>query len=309
MGNCCGCCAETTSQNPTPTPNPIHNVKKDIREKVDYGSFMNIALKFPHGSHGVTYNYDQEAFQPCELNEWIQSLYKDAPWTSWLVYNDETSHLGDNTTKKGHCKGIVAWNDTHMSWFVHSVPNFPREFKGNSISSIEQSELVYGQSFMYITRLMDETFIKLVIGQLYHMQAHIYIRQNEIMIHQSCKADLMTKVVFSDTVSHVAKPPYYEIDIYSEYLIGYEPEWQVETWKRGHLIKSTKQITDIEKVCVNGTEYKDSQDHSKWAISKHYVWIGDLNRMVSQSKRGGGGFIIKHAKMSNALRRCIVPAD
>jgi hypothetical protein len=33
-----------------------------------------------------------------------------------------------------------------------------------------------------------------------------------------------------------------------------------------------------------------------------------LNRMVSQMKRGGGGFLVKQKEIAEALRRCIVSA-
>ena len=41
----------------------------------------------------------------------------------------------------------------------------------------------------------------------------------------------------SNTITHIAKPPYCHIDIYSEYLAKeYSHIWKVETWIRGHHI-------------------------------------------------------------------------
>jgi len=42
----------------------------------------------------------------------------------------------------------------------------------------------------------------------------------------------------------------------------------------------------------DGIEFKETKDHSKWAITTtsapNTVCVGDINRMESQRKRGGG---------------------
>lgn len=313
MGNCF-CCKEEINE----------VAKPELLELT-----TSIALKFPHGYHGVQFNEEKKEFESCDINDWIKQLYKDTKWTGWIVYNDQTEHIdggpkdefaglkdlsehkdephneAHRNGKRGHCKGILAWNATHLSWLVHSVPNFPREFTGQTISAIELSELMYGQSFFHIIKPAEEDFVKMVIAQIYHMEAHIYMRQNEIIIQQTLNIDQMKRVIFSDKIMHVAKPPHYEIDIYSEYLNTYATDWQVETWKRGHLFPASPHIKEISQLCINGIEFKESQDHSKWGTSKRYFWIGDLNRMTSQAKRGGGGFLLKYHEVAEVLRTCI----
>jgi deoxyribonuclease-2 len=207
----------------------------------------------------------------------------------------------------GHCKGILAWNATHVSWLVHSVPNFPREFTGSTISPIELSEHIYGQSFIHVTRQADEAFVKQAIAHIYLMNSHVFMKHNVPDVLQP--KDMISTLSFSEEITHIAKSSKNEIDIYSEYLTIYAPDWQVETWKRGHAINTPSTIKDITHLSIFGLKYKDSQDHSKWATSEQYYWIGDLNRMTSQYKRGGGGFLVKNQGISNALKSIIVATE
>jgi hypothetical protein len=81
----------------------------------------------------------------------------------------------------------------------------------------------------------------------------------------------------------------------------------VETWRRGSAIQAvTPNLHDVKTLGWFAVNYKESQDHSKWAVCKNCVWIGDLNRMESQMKRGGGGVVIRDAKMVKAFRGLII---
>lgn len=316
---------------------------RTILHQINTQCYTEVALKFPHGLIGAKYNEDHKKFDPCNIDEWVSSLYKNKLWTSWIVYNDESEHLNPNHNDSekleklekskresvlspsnksdgpvmtcvlkshstgGHCKGILAWNATHISWLVHSVPNFPREFTGSTISPIELSEHIYGQSFIHVTRQADEAFVKKAIAHIYLMNAHVFMKHNVPDILQP--KDMISTLSFSEEITHIAKSSKNEIDIYSEYLTIYAPDWQVETWKRGHAINTASTIKDITHLSIFGLKYKDSQDHSKWATSEQYYWVGDLNRMTSQYKRGGGGFLVKNQGIANALKSIIVATE
>ena len=50
------------------------------------------------------------------------------------------------------------------------------------------------------------------------------------------------------------------------------------------------------------------QDHAKWAIAadtSNVLCIGDINRMTTQRRRGGGAVCFEHAGMANALYNSI----
>jgi len=328
-----------------------------ILHQINTQCYTKVALKFPHGLIGAQYDEDRKKFDPCNIDDWVSSLYKNKLWTSWIVYNDESEHLNpnhndsvsprrgsvsprrgsvsprrgsvsprrgsvspsvsdksdksDNQLKShstgGHCKGILAWNATHISWFVHSVPNFPREFTGSTISPIELSEHIYGQSFIHVTRQADEAFVKQAIAHIYLMNAHVFMKHNVPDVQQP--KDMISTLSFSEEITHIAKSPKNEIDIYSEYLTIYATDWLVETWKRGHAITTPSTVKDVTNLSIFGVKYKESQDHSKWATSEQYYWIGDLNRMTSQYKRGGGGFLVKNQGIALALKSIIVATE
>lgn len=340
-----------------------HKEPGTILQQINTQCYTKVALKFPNGFVGVQYDEDHKKFDPCNIDDWVSSLYKNKLWTSWIVYNDESAHLDPNHTESekhkresvlspsekskrgsvseksdksdnqlkshstggipsdksdapaqlkshstgGHCKGILAWNATHVSWLVHSVPNFPREFTGSTISPIEPSEHIYGQSFFHVTRQADEVFVKQAIAHIYLMNAHVFMKHNVPEVEQPKNA--ISTLSFSEEITHIAKSPKMEIDIYSEYLTIYATDWYVETWKRGHAINTPSTIKDVSHLSIFGVKYKESQDHSKWATSDQYYWIGDLNRMTSQYKRGGGGFVVKNQGTANALKSIIVATE
>ena len=302
---------------------------------------VKIALKFPHGISGIVYDDNFEKTE--SIDEWIQSLYKDKNWTGFVVYNDQTDNLKSDekgsdekgstekgsTEKsdaffphtKGHAKGIVAWNDTKVSWLIHSVPNFPRHFDGKTISPIEKSEHLYGQSFMYVEA--SANLYQEVINRVHMMHANVYLSKNEPKSNEpkgpkKSKHVQFQELKLTESIVHIAKPPALTQDIYKHIADYEEGEWLVETWKRGHEIKEDQEgvsccwiqsgpkIREVKRLSWGDVDWKESNDHSKWAVSESYVWIGDLNRMTSQFTRGGGGFLIKNPKLAKAFRKLVV---
>jgi len=263
-----------------------------------------IALKLPNGLNGIKYDETTQTFIECNIQIWISELYKNSSWTNWIVYNDQ-NHL--KKVKKGHCKGIVAWNNTHVSWLCHSVPKFPLEFTGSTISEIDKSELIYGQSFHYYECLLKKDLISSILQQLYIMDVCPIIQQYTGIQKFDTEIDIVKSIStleLDDNMVHIAKSPSYEVDIYSQYLVNnYPAQWNVETWIRGHLITSPSPLLkDIDIIFFKDHQYKESQDHSKWAVSdKDWYLVGDLNRMTSQFHRGGGGFLGKDKYIANAF--------
>ncbi|XP_013780862.1 plancitoxin-1-like [Limulus polyphemus] len=90
---------------------------------------------------------------------------------------------------------------------------------------------------------------------------------------------------------------------------GLNTSLYVETWRkgRGEILYSEcgakYSVLNVEKVsCTNKTSQSSitftfEEDHSKWAISsvpaESWVCVGDINRMKSQFKRGGGTLCLK----------------
>jgi deoxyribonuclease-2 len=83
-----------------------------------------------------------------------------------------------------------------------------------------------------------------------------------------------------------------------------------QTWMKPGLDSKeyTKNIRNIK--WNDEINYITSQDHSKYAISMNNsdkkVFIGDINRMESQYRRGGGGIIIKNNNLWNCFNKIII---
>ena len=294
-----------------------------------------VALKLPHGTRGIEYCEQSGGFINCtDINVWLSQLYLNSEWTAWQVYNDDTNHISTTTNDidhkhtKGHCKGIVAWNTKRISWLYHSVPNFPKFFDGKIISDIESGELIYGQSFQYIEINYSEQMITDILKQLHIMEAHIFSSNSGHINNRLDKKwgqGTINPLKLSDTITHIAKSPDYHIDIYSDYLVKeYDHLWKVETWIRGHHILEeptllddislnlSHKIIDITNLQFEEIKWSEKQDHSKWAttapLGSHY-WIGDLNRMTSQYKRGGGGFVCMDQNIASAFNKLIIDVE
>ena len=265
---------------------------------------LQVVLKLPHGHKCIRYH--NGVFHPMEsIQEWIQTLYP-SNWTGWAAYNDETTLTKIKT--KGHCKGIISWNKRKIGWLIHSIPNFPTEMSTTTISPILPSELMYGQSFVYIEMNYSKKQLENIFKQINWMDANIFLHSNMPATLSHFSPIEIKKMKISSRIYHYSKTSYHIIDIYGDYLCTIDKsKWYVETWRRGSPIdKITPNLHDIQKLSWNEIKYKESQDHSKWAVSKKYVWIGDLNRMESQKKRGGGGLLIRDSNMVKAFSSLIV---
>jgi hypothetical protein len=290
MGNSC-CCFKT---------------KQDI---------CQVALKFPHNIQGIEYCPIKKEFINCpDINQWLKKLYINSNFTNWIIYNDDASKIGSTHHTKGHCKGIVAWSNTRISWLIHSVPNFPHTFDGTNISELELGEIIYGQSFQYIEIKFSEQDLLNILTQLTIMNANIFeksTKEDIIMPLISNTFKTHKLIALSNTITHIAKSPHFHIDIYSEFIASHYPfDWYFETWIRGHQIVETNSmipVDDIKKLKFENILWKESQDHSKWGttLNSDYYWVGDLNRMTSQFQRGGGGFICKNKDIAIAFSKLI----
>jgi hypothetical protein len=124
---------------------------------------------------------------------------------------------------------------------------------------------------------------------------------NDLMINND-----FSKIMLIENIWHIAKSKELNSDIYQDALTKiFNGDIFSETWMRPKR-EDTENVDNIEIIkWYDGTFYSDSQDHSKYAFSKNpqspFVFIGDMNNMFSQRKRGGGGIIIKDYRLWNSF--------
>jgi len=286
-------------------PNCLYKSKRET--KLSSSGSVSIILKIPHSKNCFQVDNDSHCnnwkFNK-NINTVLKNLYdKNTKFKQWIVYNDESPDA--THSNGGHAKGILAWNNEEITWLIHSVPKFPKKFNGTkhlSKSIIEDSELLYGQSFVFIK--INISHLDNILKQLFVMQPHIYISNFEHKIykdiHNTCFENIYE---INNTLFHVAKSPSCDKDLYENILIHrFGGVCHTETWVRGHHCEDNDKCKMISKIdWGNGESYDYKRDHSKYCFSDNgWVMVGDLNRMTTQFKRGGGGLVI-HNKKINAL--------
>lgn len=312
MGSCFSCCYRSNAT---------------IETTNDY---FSTAIKSPGGTKYIFYSPQSNTMIGGEsIDEWIQNLYQYKIWQNYIVYNDQTEKMGIHGSTHGHTKGILCWDESKISWLVHSVPNFPRTFEphgsGTTISKLEHAEHIYGQSFVYVEidrSPKDHNFLDKVLKQLFLMDPHIYISSvdyNDIkrrLINHYLKKKVLpafSRLPLTDQIHHIAKPHSFEKDIYQDYLVEvYGGPCRVESWMRGQPMHESDTVKHVKCMKTYHDEvYTETHDHSKIAVSSQllpmpWTFIGDLNRMESQKTRGGGGIILLDKALSKSYDSLII---
>ncbi len=280
---------------------PVVYVPKPFKEEVTY----HIALKSPRDTSYMYTEDDKWNFGP-DINIWIQDKFKGINYHSWIVYNNQ---LDKDHSSFAHSKGIVVWNDKTIMWLINSIPNFPETFTIDGPSRINKSELIYGQSLIFIDNI-SSVYLPNIKNQLNIMHVHI-TNSNSDFIVTGNKNINENKLSFTDKIHHVAKSKHFNADLYENCLVNrFGGSCFTETWIRGHKIEEGKgdKVSNIKKIkWPNGNNYTYTHDHSKYAISdSDWICISDINRMTSQYKRGGGGIVIQDQKLQKLFMSLII---
>lgn len=251
---------------------------------------ISIALKYNNGTKFSSIERNNTTWLSYDnINDWIKfKLLKNRKY--WLIYNDQFAKTSNG--KNAHAKGILCWNDNELTWLIHSVPNYPSFFNERNISDIENSELIYGQSFICFR--YDISALDNILTQLSIMKINKISSNNNLYEGFSRKRNKppFKSVQLHENIYHFSQNGTIGQDFFDYYL---EPTYKgstfyVETWIRGNIERNNNNVIDIQKIdWKNGVSYDRTQDHSKYAFSNLTVYIGDINRC---SNRGGGGIII-----------------
>jgi len=293
-------------------------------------------LKHPNGRDYSTYDESSASFsfdqhfenQGGSLSNTLDQLYFNSTNVAYLFANDDTP---DNHLASGgaHLKTVMAFNAQQGFWLIHSVPRFPVgvvEYLKNGYE-YPQRETRYGQSFLCLT--LSSTMFETVAKALYLDGPQIYDSNmpasfasafpNFVQVINGAHSTIPNADVFSITTvggrsyTLFAKTPFWGKELYEDLVAPtFKDGLFTETWLngRGNLGSYCRpySVMDIKHVRLpDGVDWKDSQDHAKWAITqnKTITCVGDINRQHGQFKRGGGTYCINDAKVYNAFKTLI----
>ncbi|KAI7795410.1 putative deoxyribonuclease-2-beta, partial [Triplophysa rosa] len=246
----------------------------------------------------------------------------------YMIYNDAPPEL-KYLSHYGHTKGVILFDQSRGFWLTHSVPHFPPfPERGYGYPS---SGKYYGQTLNCIT--YNYTQFPLISQQLAFIYPHVYncsiplaFRPHIAVMAQICDAKTpfiktpknSEKLVSvrGQTFFSFAKSPYYVDDIYTAWVaqtLG--TDLLVESWMhQGHQLPSNcslpHHVMNIIRVCLPGSQmFSSYEDHSKWCVSyafkDQWTCLGDLNRDIGQTGRGGGLICSKNPIIYKAFRQAM----
>jgi len=248
---------------------------------------------------------------------------------SHVMYNDAPPEgAGKDSSTWAHAKGVFALDKESGFWLIHSIPKFARPPQDKY--EYPDSGQNNGQTALCISIKTDAEGADMV-KQLKHLTPNIYshFETQEVLQKLPDFKDLGAKKYKTATeesvgeITSAGKVNFLSFartkkaaaagDLYSVMVAPYlKAPLAVETWRRGaggplaSNCKDKYSVSNVNEMKINFS--KDSavsdsgvwpyiRDHAKWAISQDkmapYVCIGDINRMESQFKRGGGTVCIK----------------
>eukprot|EP00088_Acartia_fossae_P003995 TRINITY_DN11712_c1_g1_i2.p1 TRINITY_DN11712_c1_g1~~TRINITY_DN11712_c1_g1_i2.p1 ORF type:complete len:426 (-),score=78.58 TRINITY_DN11712_c1_g1_i2:166-1443(-) len=242
----------------------------------------------------------------------LAPVYKNNPNLMTFMYNDEKPE-GPTSFDLGHTKGALFGDEYSGVWMIHSVPHFPpypnqsygfphtghrygQTFLCITVRSEAMNDIgrqfLYNQPFMYGVQLPNwtSTYTDLrMAAQKQHIKAAPYYHLSQL------------KTLGGVKLTSFAKYKLYNKDLYSGLVApGLKTSLLVETWPNGpgrmnsscsppYLVEN---IAEMDFMGINNEDFTTRHDHAKWAISldpkRPFVCIGDINRMMTQLKRGGG---------------------
>ncbi|MFN0214218.1 MAG: deoxyribonuclease II family protein [Saprospiraceae bacterium] len=251
-----------------------------------------------------------------------------ADTTGWILYNDEmpAEAKRKDSGSFGHTKGVIAFDtDTKTAlWLLHSWPKYADPL------AAQMPTPIYGQTFLCISLDMA-TASKIAAQMANHQEPQVYLPRIPDSLDKTDPLYLLSQPLNPNAPGDsnvvpcksrgglafnvIAKNRKWDKDFWND-LVGpaLKADIDVETWIRGkipptldsdgiHKTFDVKYI-DLSPLGIPWT-WPETHDHAKWGISVDSDWIcvGDINRMVSQEKRGGGTIAFQDKSLWAALSK------
>jgi deoxyribonuclease-2 len=249
--------------------------------------------------------------------------------TGWILYNDETP-AGQESPTLGHTKGVIGFDvgSNTAFWLLHSWPKFPTP------DDTAQPSPMFGQTFLCIALDLDAA--RQLATQMHGFQEpQVYSPRIPTSLAVDDPLRLLTMGIGGndppgsntlDLTSRgakafkvIAKDRNWDEDFWNDLVVDViDASIDVDTWIRGknvippdtdpshqYTVADIKYIT-LEEVGLPWA-WPETKDHAKWAISDanqgNWVCVGDINRMISQRRRGGCTIAFQEATLWGVLSR------
>ncbi|HKR63132.1 MAG TPA: deoxyribonuclease II family protein [Thermoanaerobaculia bacterium] len=264
---------------------------------------------------------------------------KPSSTMGWVLYNDEmpdgakTSPSQADNGSMGHTKGVLAFDTADKSavWLLHSWPKYA--MPGDKTMPTPK----YGQTYLCIS-LDIGTLNSIAQVMIDHQEPQVFASRVDMLgandplrllakgVDPNAKGDshvMDFESIGGKAFKLIAKNRKWGGDFWNQ-LVGpaLGVNMDVETWIRGAIpsdidsnapgainLLGKDDVIDIKSIDLTplGAPWKwpETKDHAKWGIGVEQDWVvvGDINRMVSQEKRGGGAIALQEPGLWNALKQ------
>jgi len=237
------------------------------------------------------------------------------------VYNDEYPVADPNltTTYNAHAKGIIAYdNDTRSGVYImHSLPKFPQvtNSTGHIDYNFPDTTDIYGQNMYCIS--LDKEILQQILTYLPLEKPNAYYASGLFEnFHTDSKANYTVTqftLLNGDNQWLFTKNPKYPGYLYEDVISDYfQVALAVESWGRPYQANACPPsvpfaVYNILKIALDDVNTWDhTSDHSKWAVTVNddktkLACLCDMNRMTSQSSRGGSCLCSDNKNLYKAL--------
>uniref|UniRef100_H2QFH3 Deoxyribonuclease-2-alpha n=1 Tax=Pan troglodytes TaxID=9598 RepID=H2QFH3_PANTR len=240
----------------------------------------------------------------------LQPLYRsNTSQLAFLLYNDQPPQpsKAQDSSMRGHTKGVLLLDHDGGFWLVHSVPNFPPP-ASSAAYSWPHSACTYGQTLLCVSFPFAQ-FSK--IGkQLTYTYPWVYNYQNSPTWRMWSRATMLAKNPGTAASHSHPRPGLFSralpssanlemVNLYSGWLAAaLGTNLQVQFWHKtvGILPSNCSdiwQVLNVNQIAFPGPagpSFNSTEDHSKWCVSPKGPWtcVGDMNRNQGEEQRGGG---------------------
>ncbi|XP_053286793.1 deoxyribonuclease-2-beta isoform X1 [Pleuronectes platessa] len=319
--------------------------RNEAGEPVDWFIIYKLPrYKIGEVGSGVDYMYLDSSLKSWQMSQFminasqgavantLNQLYMGEAYKSnnsaYALYNDAPP-LMDYIQDYGHTKGGLLFDRSQGFWLSHTVPHFPSFPERGYL--YPSSGKVNGQTALCVT-YQYEQFLH-VAKQLVFLYPRVYncsvpaaFSADLPQLAQLCdgsKPPLTSDKRVQQLVSvqgekffSFVKSERFVDDIYTGWVAQVlDADLLVESWQRqGHDLPSNcslpKHVMNIKRVHLPGSlPFKSYHDHSKWCVSQVYdddvTCLGDMNREMTQLKRGGGLICSLNPLIYRAFRQAV----
>lgn len=259
----------------------------------------------------------------------LDSVFKKpSATTGWILYNDQMPASANraDVSSFGHTKGVIAFDTATKSayWLLHSWP----KFADHALSDMPTP--IYGQTYLCLS-LDIGTVSKIAAQMANHQEPQVYLPRMPSSLKNTDPLYALTQKLDPNAPGDsnalafksrgglkfkvIAKNRKWNKDFWNE-LVGptLKADLEVETWIRGPIpptldsdgIHKTFDVKYIDLSRLGAPwAWPETHDHAKWAITKTSEWVcvGDINRMISQEKRGGATIAFQDKTLWTALSK------